>query len=368
MLDCIINSRSDLVYFSHGITGHRDSWMHIFLEFAVAKGKRIHLVIGFNDLNKEALYSLQCEFPQALCLHSVENGRKGIASEILQIRSRFPKILVVTGDGEDWLRLIFRLRTHLRVLLMRPYLQKNSPKAIVSYLLKLLYISVIARFPETKVALLAIPMDKPRIFRSYWVDDVPSDYLKFQTDSKISITRLRAEVGIPEGSKIILVPGFITERKNPQLAIAAFKLLQNYNEENHCVLLFAGKAVSETLALFADIKSNGILCVNRYLGKDEYFTLLAESHLVLLLYKNRGSSGVILDAIATETPVLIMGDKRWQNLIDSLPGQVNRASSTPSILRNQIETMLSDTVEIGLKKVHWETRLNVVGFFLDTDI
>ena len=133
-------------------------------------------------------------------------------------------------------------------------------------------------------------------------------------------------------------------------------------------MLFAGKAVSETLALFADIKSNGILCLNRYLGKDEYFTLLAESHLVLLLYKNRGSSGVILDAIATETPVLIMGDKRWQNLIDSLPGQVNRASSTPSILRNQIETMLSDTVEIGLKKVHWETRINVVGFFLDTDI
>ena len=364
--NCRLVKEGDLLLFSHGLTGHRDSWLRIFARDALIKGRTIHFVVGVDHSNMQFLEILVQEFGQTLCLHSIHNGSHGIEAEILCLRSEFPGLTIATWEGEEWLKLLLKLRINLRILFMRPYIQNLNPKGAANFFIKYVFIFTFRHFSGNQIGLLAIPGDTPKILRNSWVDDVQSDYddYKFQLSSYRE--RLRDEIGISSQAKIILVPGFITKRKNPQLAIEAFGVWMEKRPKNKYVLVFGGKLDKESERLVAKLQGKGIYALNRYLSKAEYFALLEEANLVLLLYSNRASSGVVIDAITVSTPVLLIGDKRWQNLFERFPELVARASRTPKALSNEIQVILSKHNQSKQKRQWREDRKDVIEFFNNT--
>jgi len=365
---CSIDPQRDVIFLSGGLSGHRQSWMHIFSRFASNLGQKIHLVTSRDALGLEWIISTQDEFPKTICLHLVENGRSGIENEVIRIRSDFPNVLVSIGDAEEWIKISLSLRNNMRLLIMRPYLQSYSPRGILNYILKIFLTWGFSKFHKTRVALLAIPMHYPRILQSHWIDDVPSDYQLYFDRLQPIFEKLRIEIGLAENSKIILVPGFITKRKNPKLAVEAFEILRHRGCFSDCVLVFAGRIDRETISGLENKEESGVYVLDRYLTKEEYFGILKGAKLALLLYQNRASSGVTLDAIASSTPILLQGDGLWRNLLESYPKIVIRASKKSFLLANQIESILTGKLAINHTEHHHKARLNVVEFLLTPNL
>jgi glycosyltransferase involved in cell wall biosynthesis len=151
---------------------------------------------------------------------------------------------------------------------------------------------------------LAIFGSVPRIFSHQWVDDE----LMLSEGQKFEKGHDRRDSAIQ-----ILVPGFISHRKNPLEAISACAELRiNYGYKID--LYFKG---SVTPGVLNEIKNTGhawVFVDDVFLGRNEYLESLRRSDLVLLPYANRGSSGVVLETLAMGGSVAIYGNRHWKNL------------------------------------------------------
>ena len=361
---CILNPDKDIIFFTHGLTGHRVNWLRIFVDEARNQERLMHLVVEDNTVDEGQLKKIRQDFMGSLCLHIMQTGSVGVSTEILELRAQHPNILISTWEAEEWLKLILRLKRKIRVLFMRPYIQVFTFSGIVNYLYKVMMIGIFSTFSGSKIGLLAIPLDKPALFRSKWIDELSSKRQRLDESGDKLFADLMAEVGLSQNVDLVLVPGFITKRKNPELITQAFRVLQERNL-NRCALLFSGQVDQEYKTFFYHNKSDSVFCLDRYLSEKEYSCLLLKSKVVILAYNNRASSGVMVDCIELARKVIFTGDRRWQNLYAAAPNFLIKGSRDPFILANQIFNSLTDP-DTGEAQIEWrENRKDILQFFFD---
>ena len=361
--NCTLNEVQDIVFFSHGITGHRANWLRIFAAEAESQQRIIHFVMEASSSGEKILDSIREDFKVSLCVHISQTGSKGVAQEVLGMRAKYPHLLISTTEGEEWFKLIWNLKRRVRVLYMRPYIQEISFVGARNYLFKFLMIGLITRFKSSKVGLLSIPGDRPILFRSNWVDELSSNRGIPDGGNLLMYEELIAEVDLPRDVELVLVPGFITKRKNPELIIEAFRIFQEKYRRDGCALLFSGQVDENYKDFFHKNQSKSIVCIDRYLTENEYSCLLHKSKLVILAYNNRASSGVIVDCMELSRRVIFTGDRRWRNLYDHSRFFLIQGSKKPSTLAAQILMGLGNSENLR-EKVEWrEDREDVLQFF-----
>ena len=362
--NCILNPERDVILFSHGLSGHRLNWLRIFVVKAKEQERLLHLVMEANTANESQAKNLSQEFTDNLCLHVTQTGSGGVAAEILDLRAEYANVLISTWEAEEWFNLILKLKRRIRVLFMRPYTQVFSFSGILNYVYKLVMIAIFSTFSRSKVGLLAIPLDRPTLFRSRWIDDLSSKRKRLEENGDTLFCNLMAEVGLPQNVDLVLVPGFIKKRKNPELITKAFMVLQE-RYPNRCALLFSGQVDEECKAFCLNNKSDNVFCIDRYLSEEEYSCLLSKSKAVILAYNNRASSGVMVDCIELARKVIFMGDRRWYNLYAAAPNFLIKGSRDPHTLANQIFNTLMDLNPREAQIAWRENRDDILQFFFD---
>jgi len=360
---CSVNLSQDIVFFSEGVAGHRLSWLKILGGQARESGKRIHLVSLTQKVSSGNIEYLSSLHGGVFCLHLVDGGRYELVSQVRYLRRTYPGLIISTGDADDWLFLLLRLRTDLRVIFMRPYLQSKSLYGVSRYLMKLLGAYLLNLQRSTDVGLLSIPRDGHLFLKKLWVDDIESDYegmAQAVINSKFS---LRAKFNLDEDEKIILVPGFISSRKNHELAVLSFKETIKNLPEQRTVLIFAGQTSHSVALEIANREDEGIYLLNDYLEKRHYFKSILDSDLILLLYSNRGSSGIVIDALSCDRHIIIAGGRRWKNLEHYYGGLFQKVSLNLRSITDAMQVaLLNSPVSHDGKK--WKSNSHTVSEFL----
>jgi hypothetical protein len=362
---CRIDDSKDLLLVSHGLTGHRINWLRLFLERAKIQKRVIHLLVERENSQEYLLAHIRLQFENNLCIHLFDGLQDEIYAEVLKLRSLYPEILVVISEAEEWYSLILKLRHNIRVLFMRPYLQEYSWSGLRNYLVKFLVASYLFTVRDSRIGLLAIPGDRPRIFPTKWVDELGSRRNISNHQASIVLSEIKNEISLPDNVGIVLVPGFITKRKNPEMILEAFDNFIGMNVSGDFALVFAGKIDDECKAIFEKSEYQFAYFLDRYLTEQEYSGLLKESSVVVLVYDNRASSGVVVDCIEISTRVILTGDGRWKNLFGLYPKSIVKGSKNPSRLAQQLNAILVSPEGV-VNGANWRgNRADVLEFLLD---
>jgi glycosyltransferase involved in cell wall biosynthesis len=140
--------------------------------------------------------------------------------------------------------------------------------------------------------------------------------------------------------KVVLVPGFISMRKNPSLIIEVCATVNDSIGEG-LELMFAGKIQDDVLEVLDQHDFRWIGIKDDYLSRSEYLEQLQAADIVLLIYENIGSSGIVIDCLAYGIPVLILKNRFWKNLEKESEGLVKLTKKSSRKLAQDVEHMLS---------------------------
>ncbi len=188
---------------------------------------------------------------------------------------------------------------------MRPYLASKSPRDLTVFLIKRVTMLFLKEFKSIELAYLAIPFCTVGKKRNYWVDDDLLIDLEF-----LKVLRSRRSLNQSKGTFKILLPGYISERKNPELVIDACKILSK-NSQVEFELIFQGKVEKSLKTTFASNRMPWLNVQDKYFPRSEYLELLNKADVVVIPYSNIASSGVAVECIALNVPLIMLQDYRW---------------------------------------------------------
>lgn len=285
-------------------SGHRIDWLKYLLIQSKNKGNsfliickdssRIHDLLG--DL-LDPIYMLRF------------SGKLDTFEELLSDSSQHN---IMFWDADQSLFFLLNARFHARCLIMRPYLTEFRTKSFFNYAIKMLLISLLIFKKKHEIRLLSIPGASPMIFKKHWVEDT-----LILDNSRFNKTKDMRN----EGTLSIVIPGYITLRKNPQHAIdACIELRRSLGIEVN--LDFLGSMEANVLSEIQLEKYPWIRINNFYLERQEYLKNLALADLVLLPYSNRGSSGIVMETLALGGIVAIYKNRHWKHLAAIASGQL----------------------------------------------
>lgn len=364
-IHCNVDSKNDLLFFSEGTEGHRLSWLNILARKARLYGKRIHLVLQNQNVSIEIRDFLTSSHGDVFCLHLVNGGSKDLASQVKSFRQNYPDLIICTADAEDWLPLLLQLKNNLRIVFMRPYLQTWSPFGVLRYIVKLMCVYFLHTQRFTNVGLLSIPLDKHYILKNLWLDDVDSDFQDMANEVLDSEFSLRTKFNLAQEVKILLVPGFVSSRKNHQLAVLSFKeILKNFPNQQ-IVLVFAGRISQSVAPEIVGREDEGIFLLNEYLEKRHYFKSILDSDCIVLLYSNRGSSGIVIDAVSCNRRIIITGGRRWSNFEQKYTGLVYKIELKLESISSAMLMSLANFADSWGEKEWRSNAQTVMDFILD---
>lgn len=238
-------------------------------------------------------------------------------------------------DADNWIREISFSKQRIFSLIMRPYLTSCTLPSIFRYLVKFFFVGYLIRVRKIPVFLLRIPMHKSRFLSKHWVDDPNFDLVDFD----VNLGEMGTNKYEVKSNKVILVPGFISMRKNPVLAIEVCRMVNSSIGES-VQLIFTGKVEDDVLGVLKDCGFDWVVVKDKYLSRADYLKELRASNLVLLLYENIGSSGVVIDCLAYGVPVLLLKNRFWKSLEEESKGLVKLGVKSADKLALQIERML----------------------------
>lgn len=312
-----LGMESALILITENFAGHKLDWL---VQISKECRKQDFTVLTI-DATRISNYAMDLEIP--VC--SDFNSKKDLAN-FLKYNS--VNATLIFWDADNWLFEMFFLKANIRALIMRPYLSSKSLRSIAVFLLKRSIIFTLKNRYNVNFAFLAIPFWKARNKRQKWVDD------NLLIDEKIlNSLRTRRSVTRNKSSFQILVPGYISARKNPELVIDACKFLSS-NSQLAFRLTFQGEVEESISNMLADNDVPWLEVRKDYTLRSEYLEILNNADVVVIPYSNIGSSGVALECIALNVPVIMLRDKRWNN-----------ASANTS---NILKLVKFDDVELGL--------------------
>lgn len=300
------------ILISEDFSGHRIEWLKYLLIQSRIKGNSFLIICKdpsrIQDLPEDLLD------PIYVFLFS---GKMDAFEELLSDASQHN---VMLWDADQSLFFLLKVGFHARCLIMRPYLTEFRIKSFFNYAIKMLLISFLIFKKKHEIRLLSIMGASPIIFKKHWVDDtLILDNLNVYKTTKMQ----------NEGTLRIVIPGYITHRKNPQHAIdACIELRSSLGIEVN--LDFLGSVEAKVIREIQIERHPWIRINNSYLEREEYLKTLALADMVLLPYSNRGSSGVVMETLALGGIVAIYKNRHWRNLATIASGQlilIRRSSS-----------------------------------------
>jgi hypothetical protein len=223
-----------------------------------------------------------------------------------------PGLEFVFLEADHWIRELAKTKVKSRALVVRPYMSNFDPRSFLHFIVKRFLYFIIANKRAVNLVFLSTPHQSHPLTRSRWVHDnlTPID---------IDLTKLESR---PENSVFtIAVPGFISMRKNPTLIIElANRLEQNFPGD--FLFKFTGEMTEEVEVLFKNEMKAQISVSNSYLERHDYLQVLETSDAILLLYANRGPSGVQIEGLTLGTTVVMFSDRIWKGLQKFADGQL----------------------------------------------
>ena len=351
-----------LVVVSENLTGHRMQYL-TSLSNRVSKSDTKIIVVLISKVEFE-LSDSQIQELQGIDFYFIDDCKK---SEIaLSVAREFAqqniKSEILFWDADNWISPLLLFRQKSKLLYMRPYLSHKSFKKITLFLLKwstILFFHYIRRFD---IGILGVPLHSQRLLPSLWVDDslLVSPDLPTSTREKMS---LRPFFDISHNSKVVLVPGFITARKNPQLIIEAIELASKSTTAN-MALIFAGKSDVACSTLISSLGNPNVKQIDRYLSDDDYRSLLRLADVVVLPYTNRGSSGIAIEALANGKPVIIGDSRLWAEAALSTEGQLYLCKLTATSVALALVQIFEENRTYPCHYLVGINRPTVIDFFL----
>jgi glycosyltransferase involved in cell wall biosynthesis len=346
-------SKKKMRYFlvSEGFTGHRFSWLTFLVQQVEAKGDSL------------VIYTTNSGVSNANLLHGkekmqvFEGNLREFADKSFCVKAAIKdshdcinsRLLIL--DGDEWLPWLFKISSEARVIFMRPYLQSFSISSIVKFGVKKSVINYLHIRKQVQVGQLAIPFSKPRLFPSSWIsDDIPEKIL-INSASEIK------KNNTTDSNDYALIIGSISLRKNIDLAIRG---LASYNKSvdnsRKLRLIVAGKIENNVLPLFSDTNEVSVEIRNEYLDFFEFYDLIRKAKVLLLLYTNRASSGVLTESILLKTKVIIARKRIWKIFVKKNRRFVRSIElSVPQISNALMELDNSDFLEIQSVEIFDDT-------------
>lgn len=291
-------NKETIVLFTHDFSGHRLDWLSKLAQLASDQSK--HLTIAVIDTSRLANVQI------ASNVSIVEfTSKRGI---VRFLNSTVKGSRIVTWDGDQWLLFSLFIRKKTSMLIMRPYLTNFSIQSISTFCFKRIIICVLKLLYSCNFAFLAIPFSTRKNIFATWVDDE-----LLMSQAELSLLRKKREERPNKVNFDILLPGYISKRKNAELLIKACSKL-NHTSPGIFRLSIKGKIEDEDLYSYLPENTDWLRIENRYFDRSEYFKLLADSDLVAIPYSNVASSGVAMECLAIGVPVIVSEHRLWRNL------------------------------------------------------
>ena len=285
-----------LFLFSPNLGGHRLLWLRHLMTEASQQGIRVS-VFCQDPCAKE--FGLDSSYD----INFVENLKSfKVHLKSLNFSPNSDSLLFWESD-----RILFQLLSFPRkskMLVVRPYLQNWKPKQLFSYLYKLALIFTHKLRSPRGIRLLKIPYSTPLFFPNLWIEDDLLSIMNRGVLSSVAKESIR-----PEYKVGILIPGYINSRKSPEILNDIVEGLEKFEVEGFSATVFGSMPpeLENNLNKFKRVKT-----VNKFLSDTEYFRLIHGSDLILLPYRNRGSSNVVLESMALAKPVVMSRNRHWR--------------------------------------------------------
>jgi glycosyltransferase involved in cell wall biosynthesis len=308
-LQAMFDSGDYFVIFTEDFSGHRIDWFKKILEECQKQMKAV--IVICHDASRFLENELSIEFNTAdlfICLFERGESRSFLRFfEQLDLNGT----VVAIWDGDRYLLNLFLLKYKFNVLFMRPYRTTSSILGFIRYTLKISAILILKVYSNHSIGLLSIPQDRHLLLKKNWIDD--EILLQIDIDAK----KPRSSSGTFQ----ILVPGYISARKNPRWIVEACEMLREQGYKDF-ILEFAGSIDSDQLELLQEKKCDWLIINDGYKTEEEFFRLLSQANFVLLPYDNRGSSGVVMHSLLLGNYVAITKSRGWENLAESSSGKL----------------------------------------------
>lgn len=308
-LQKMFDSGEYFVIFTENFSGHRIDWFKKIFEECQKQTKAMMVIC--NDPSRLLENGLSNKFNTAdfsVCLFE-----RGESKSFLKLFEQLDLngAVVAIWDGDRYLLSLFLSKHKFNVLFMRPYRTTSSIFGYVRYVLKILSIFILKLHSNHSIGLLSIPQDRHFLFKKNWIDD--EILLQIDTDAK----KTRSSSVVFR----ILVPGYISARKNPQWIVKACEMLRDQGYKDF-ILEFAGSIDSDQLEFLQEKQCDWLMINEGYKSEEEFLRLLSQANLVLLPYDNRGSSGIVMHSLLLGNYVAISKYRGWKNIAESSSGKL----------------------------------------------
>ena len=286
------------------MSGHRANWFRNLHEAYNRQGKSMGVITLQNEKHNSNLMdgidlSLVASKLDALKL-----------ADKLHAKSRNTRFVIL--DGETWLFHLFFTNIPIKILFLRPFVSNSTPKSALFFFFKRCIIQLLHFKQKLDYRFLSIPFYKPLTSPGRWVQD---DLSTFDIDTS-KFTK-RNDLDLVK----ILIPGFISNRKSPRLILEAAVELES-KIPGRFQFLFMGQIESDVKHLLQSANVGSIQFIDGYLDRSEYLRQINDANFVLLLYKNRGASGVLLESLLLNTSLILKRDRIWSNLVKNSRGSI----------------------------------------------
>jgi len=151
----------------------------------------------------------------------------------------------------------------------------------------------------------------------------------------------RARLALATDAPLVLVVGYLIERKDPLLALRTFKAWSGARTD--CALVFIGRGPLEE-AVLAEAGRLGLARQVRVLGElppGELARWYAAADALLLTSRREGRPNVVLEALGCGLPVLATESGGTRELLAALPGSLC-AERDPHHLAKALAALLAD--------------------------
>ena len=298
-----------IVVVSENLSGHRIQYLKKLITESKLRGSEVFVLLRTEI--SQGLTENQLEDVQNLDFFLID--KCGSVRSTIQIANEIEILKTncyfICWDADNWLISLFYRKPNFKYLFLRPFLAFKNPSSILFYFFKWMAILYLVASVRHQVRLLCVPHYSPKLFPSIWVDDqVLVTQISAENLTKKSIQIQSTK--IKNYSRIILIPGFISERKNPQLMLNVIAEL-NAAVPNAFQLVFAGQSDLYSRNLIVDSGLTNVTLRNGFLRDDDYLKTLQSAFLIVLPYANRGSSGIALECLALGKRVVLPKDRIW---------------------------------------------------------
>lgn len=322
-----------IILITENLSGHRSEWLERLTLQNNNIGRKLVVLTKKNSTAIPYDYDSRIEYYECDDFDSLGRILEFLNSAHLRNQ---PNILI--WEADNLLGNLVFAKFNAKCLIMRPYITEWRFRALISFFLKMSLIGILILTNRHSIGLLSIAHSKHRFFPRKWVEDwIDPALLDFVQQNDVLFRKFND----PDSAFKILLPGYITTRKNPQLLVEACKVardLYNINLE----LEICGRLEDTLVNSFGNFPS-WVKVTNKRLSKEDFWRKIVSANCIVLPYSNRGSSGIVLESLYLGKVVLISSNRNWKHAKRHCDEQLFLARLNKKSISKQIYLIFQST-------------------------